>query len=118
MDAKHAANTDKLKMVKNVLFASETIKPELDRSLRVFYLSQKVHRMDVTSEFYSISPEEIKKEQQIRQEAVERLGMLRTKETREREKMRELRRYRYCLVRVRFPDGILLQGTGIVRHFI
>ena len=25
--------------------------------------------------------------------------------------MRELRKYRYCLIRVRFPDGVILQGT-------
>ena len=58
-----------------------------------------------------MSPAELKKEQQLRNEAVERLGMLRTKEMREREKQRELRKYRFTLIRVRFPDGVILQGT-------
>ena len=37
--------------------------------------------------------------------------MLRTKAMREREEQREKRRYRYTLIRIRFPDGIVLQGT-------
>ena len=45
----------------------------------------------------------------FRAELVEREGMLRTKAMREREQERERRRYRYSLVRVRFPDGLVLQ---------
>ena len=37
--------------------------------------------------------------------------MLRTKEMRERDHRREMRRYRFVLIRVRFPNGVLLQGT-------
>ena len=35
--------------------------------------------------------------------------MLRTKAMREREVQRERGKYRYALIRVRFPDGIVLQ---------
>ena len=44
-----------------------------------------------------------------RTEAVEQQGMLRTKEMRERELLREKRKYRYTLIRIRFPDGLVLQ---------
>jgi hypothetical protein len=37
--------------------------------------------------------------------------MLRTKAMREKEEQREMRKYRYAVIRVRFPDGILLQVT-------
>ncbi len=30
---------------------------------------------------------------------------------REREELKERRKYRFCLIRVRFPDGLVLQGT-------
>ena len=40
---------------------------------------------------------------------VERESMLRTKAMREKEEQRQRRRYRFCLVRVRFPDGLILQ---------
>ena len=51
------------------------------------------------------------KEQQRKEEAVEKLGMLRTKAMRERDEMRELRKYRFTLIRVRFPDGVILQAV-------
>ena len=45
----------------------------------------------------------------FRTELVEREGMLRTKAMREKEEQREKRKYRYTHIRVRFPDGIVLQ---------
>lgn len=36
--------------------------------------------------------------------------MLRTKAMREKEEQREMRKYNYTLLRVRFPDGYILQG--------
>ena len=46
-----------------------------------------------------------------RAEAAEREGVLRTKAMREKEEMRTaLRHYRFVLLRVRLPDGVILQG--------
>ena len=67
--------------------------------------------MEVPDEFYNISPEELKREQKLREEAVKEMGMLITKEMRERERLKALRRYRFAVIRVRFPDGYLVQGT-------
>ncbi|KAJ8963064.1 hypothetical protein NQ318_018528 [Aromia moschata] len=36
---------------------------------------------------------------------------LRTKVMREKDEIREIRKYKFCLIRVRFPDGLYLQGT-------
>ena len=49
----------------------------------------------------------------FRSELAERETMLRTKAMREREEMKERRKYRFCLIRVRFPDGLVLQVTQI-----
>ena len=111
LDAERAVNTDHLRSVKDVLFAAEPIRPELDHNVKVLYPSSNAHRIQVPDAFYSVSVEELKKEQLLRQEAIEKMGMLRTKEMKERDRQRELRRYRFTLLRVRFPDGILLQGT-------
>jgi hypothetical protein len=46
----------------------------------------------------------------IRSEAVEKNTMLRTKAMREREEQRERRKYNYTLLRIRLPDGNILQG--------
>lgn len=111
MDEEMAKDSDRLKSIKEVLLAAEPIKPQLDRALKVFHPSQSASKFTIPNEFYTIAPEDLKKEQQQRQEAVEKLGMLRTKAMRERDEKRELRKYRYALMRVRLPDGILLQGT-------
>lgn len=46
----------------------------------------------------------------FRSEAVEKNAMLRTKAMREREEQRERRKYNYTLLRIRLPDGNILQG--------
>ncbi|KAK6176724.1 hypothetical protein SNE40_014967 [Patella caerulea] len=108
-----ASDIDRLKGIKEVLAMAEPIKPQLDRSIKVFHPSSSTtaSKFNIPNEFYAISPEEIKKEQLRRNEAVEKLGMLRTKAMRERDEQRELRKYRFTLLRVRLPDGIILQGT-------
>ena len=111
LDAQHAADTAQMKSYKEILLLAEPIIPRLDRSVKVFHPSPKANQIDVPPEFYAISPDELKKEQQVRREAVEKLGMLRTKEMKERDRLRELRRYRFAIIRVRFPDGVILQGT-------
>lgn len=40
--------------------------------------------------------------------------MLRTKAMREKDEMREFRKYRYTVLRIRFPDGILLQVCLVI----
>lgn len=37
--------------------------------------------------------------------------MLKTKAMRERDELRIIQKYKYALIRVRFPDGVYLQGT-------
>ena len=44
--------------------------------------------------------------------------MLMTKAMREKAELKEIKKYRYTLIRVRFPDGIILQGTfAVYEHF-
>ncbi|XP_017040937.1 UBX domain-containing protein 6 [Drosophila ficusphila] len=89
---------------------SEIIPLELDRNIKVLLPSQ-ARRVVLPDEFYRLAPEEIKKEQQLRSEAIAQSQMLRTKAMREREEQRNLRMYRYALVRVKFPNGLFIQGT-------
>lgn len=111
MSEENAGNTERLTGIKEILLAAEPILYQLDRNTRIYHPSASSTKFDIPDEFYAINPEELKKEQQRRQEAVEKLGMLRTKAMRERDEMKELRKYRFTLIRVRLPDGVLLQGT-------
>lgn len=111
LDAGYAADTERMRSYKEILLLAEPIRPQLDRGVKVFHPSPKANHVDIPPEFYNISPEELKREMEIRRQVTEKLGMLRTKEMRERDRLRELRRYRFAIIRVRFPDGIILQGT-------
>ncbi|KAL4713761.1 hypothetical protein ACJJTC_004292 [Scirpophaga incertulas] len=93
------------------LRSAEPIQLELDRNLQVMLPSQAAAKMQLPPSFYSLSAEELKREHQLRAEALERQQMLRTKAMREKDELREMRKYKFAIIRIRFPDGILLQGT-------
>ncbi|KFB43213.1 AGAP006391-PA-like protein [Anopheles sinensis] len=92
------------------LKASEPIPLELDRNLQVLLPSQ-VKRSNLPPDFFRVSPEEIKREQQLRTEALEQAQILKTKAMREKEELRTINRYKFSLIRIRFPNGVYLQGT-------
>ena len=49
---------------------------------------------------------------ELRAEVIEKEQMLRTKAMRERDEMKMfMKHYRFVLLRVRMPDGLILQGT-------
>ncbi|XP_018795977.1 PREDICTED: UBX domain-containing protein 6 isoform X2 [Bactrocera latifrons] len=96
--------------IDDALKNAETIQLDLDRNIRVLMPSQ-ARSAELPDDFYRISPAEIKREQQLRSEAIENSQVLRTKAMREREEQRNLRLYRFALIRVKFPNGIYIQGT-------
>ncbi|XP_077572973.1 UBX domain-containing protein 6 [Stigmatopora nigra] len=89
----------------------EPVRALLDRQAQAFRASDNATRFELPSEFYNLSAEELKKEQQQKSDLVEKNSMLRTKAMRERDEQRERRKYNYTLLRIRLPDGNLLQGT-------
>lgn len=104
-------SVDMLTTLIDALRTAEPIQLELDRNLRVLLPSQAAAMMQIPPSFYALSPEELKREQQLRTEAIEKSQMLRTKAMREKDELREMRKYKFAIIRIRFPDGILLQGT-------
>jgi len=104
-----------LAAMRDTLKGAEPVTAELDRGLLVIPPQQKMCR-ELPQDFFSISKEEIKAEQTSRKELLERESMLRTKAMREKEEAKARRKYKYCLIRVRFPDGWILQGTFSVHE--
>ncbi|KAG9343229.1 hypothetical protein JZ751_014208 [Albula glossodonta] len=98
------------------LQSGEPIRAQLDRQPQAFQPSPHATRFELPSDFYSLTAEELKREQQLRTEAVERSTMLRTRAMREQDQQRERKKYNYALLRVRLPDGMLLQGTFLARE--
>ncbi|XP_025052296.1 UBX domain-containing protein 6 isoform X1 [Alligator sinensis] len=105
-----------LKDYKDQLLNSEPVRVQLDRQLCIFKPSPQAAQFELPNDFYNLTAEELKREQRLRTEAVEKASMLRTKAMREKEEQREMRKYNYTLLRVRFPDGYILQGTFYARE--
>ncbi|CAL1592853.1 unnamed protein product [Knipowitschia caucasica] len=89
----------------------EPVRAVLDRQPQALRPSPNAQRFELPPEFYNLSAEELKKEQQQRSDLVEKNSMLRTKVMREKDEQRERRKYNYTLLRIRLCDGNLLQGT-------
>jgi len=100
-----------LSSLRDGLVSAEPIRPELDRGLQILMPSQAAHRVELPTDFFWLTSEEIKREQQIKTEQVERNLQLRTRAMRERDEQAQQRKYRYALIRIKFPDGLFLQGT-------
>ncbi|XP_060001507.1 UBX domain-containing protein 6 [Lagenorhynchus albirostris] len=110
------AQPQSLEQHKEQLLRAEPVRATLARQRLVFQPSPLASHFDLPADFFSLTAEELKREQRLRSEAVERMSVLRTKAMREREEQREMRKYTYTLLRVRFPDGCLLQGTFYARE--
>lgn len=97
--------------LRDSLISAEPIRPELDRGLQILMPSQAAKRVELPSEFFWLTAEEIKREQQLKTEQAEQVLMLRTRAMRERDERAASRKCRFTLIRVKFPDGPVLQGT-------
>ncbi|XP_062411619.1 UBX domain-containing protein 6 [Sardina pilchardus] len=107
---------EQIKKWRDQLKEAEPVRARLDRQPQAFRSSPNATHFDLPSDFYNLTAEELKREQHLKSEIVERNAMLRTKAMREKEEQRERRKYNYALLRVRLPDGILLQGTFLARE--
>ncbi|CAB1331420.1 unnamed protein product [Coregonus sp. 'balchen'] len=84
-----------MKESRDRLQRGEPVRAQLDRQPQAFRPSPNAMRFELPPE----------------NEVVDKNAMLRTKAMREREEQRERRKYNYTLLRVRLPDGNILQGT-------
>ena len=107
---------EKLTVMKEVLIGTEPCKPRLDRSLKVLQPSAANEILELPDEFFELSSEEIKRMQTERSEEVDRSSQLRTRAMREKDEKNPTRIYRFTLLRVKFPDGYILQGTFNARE--
>ncbi|KAK8731905.1 hypothetical protein OTU49_007321 [Cherax quadricarinatus] len=107
-----------LEQLRDALVSAEPVRPQLDRNLNILLPAEAAKHVDLPAEFFNLSADELRREMQNRTTAVERSQMLLTKAMRERQEIREMRKYRFSLIRVRFPDGLILQGTfGVHEKF-
>ena len=61
-----ATNTDDLQVHRELLISAQPLKTKVDRNLQVFKASPKATHFDLPRDFFSLTSEEIKKEQKQR----------------------------------------------------
>lgn len=110
------SDIETLSAMRDTLKGAGPVNAELDRNLTVLPPGQKIEQTQLSSDYFCLSGEEVRKEQERRGDIVERETMLRTKAMREKEEMKARRKYKFCLIRVRFPDNWVLQGTFSVQE--
>lgn len=100
-----------LQTLRDALVDAEPIVPELDRNVRVLIPAQSTARVQLPPDFFNITVRDLQREEKQRRDLVDDLSMLQTKAMREKARARDTTQYRYCLIRIRFPDNFSLQGT-------
>lgn len=111
----------------DVLQTGHPVPLKLHRNPAVYRLEphQVISNPRLPSDFFELTTTEIKKEQSLKSAEVEKLTTLRTREMRQRDELQRSYRYKYTLLRIRFPNRFFLQGTfgcheqfAAVREFV
>ncbi|GBG60231.1 hypothetical protein CBR_g3474 [Chara braunii] len=91
---------------------SETVEP-CDRQVRVFLPATEgaPTKIDVPESFYNLAPAELKKEFFTRKKQLEDSQLLIPKSYREKMAAASKRQYKAAIIRIQFPDGMVLQGV-------
>jgi len=95
----------------------EPIQVQLDRNLKIFHPTKErssippVQLLPRDPLFYQTTVGDVLREKQRQKDLIEKEEMLRTKAMRERDEKPESNiQYKYTVIRIRMPDGIILQA--------
>ncbi|KAG2261677.1 hypothetical protein Bca4012_013617 [Brassica carinata] len=104
----------KIEMTRNDEVPVEPVAPKkIDREIRVFFsVAENVaSRIEVPDSFYSLSADEIKREADLRRKKIAESQLLIPRSYKEKQAKAARKRYKRSMIRVQFPDGVVLQGV-------
>ena len=114
-----------LQLARDTLMNGEPIQVELDKNLKIFQPTKEhpsippVQLLPQDSLFYQTTVGDVLREKQRQKDFIEKEEMLRTKTMRERDEKSESNvRYKYTVIRVRMPDGMILQAIFQSNEFL
>ncbi|CAK9150325.1 unnamed protein product [Ilex paraguariensis] len=86
---------------------------KVDRQIRVFFAvpERVAAKIDLPDSFYNLSLEELRREADMRKKKMAESQLLIPKSYKEKQNKAARKRYRKTLIRVQFPDGLVLQGV-------
>uniref|UniRef100_A0A0E0BI51 UBX domain-containing protein n=1 Tax=Oryza glumipatula TaxID=40148 RepID=A0A0E0BI51_9ORYZ len=93
------------------------VKRPVDHQIRVFFsvAASSVAEDDLPDSFYSLSNEEIRNEAKMRRGRLEQSWLLIPKSYKEKQALAARQKYKQALIRIPFPDGVILQASGLIR---
>ncbi|PKA61443.1 hypothetical protein AXF42_Ash014360 [Apostasia shenzhenica] len=85
---------------------------KIDRKVRVFFSVPEsvAAKIDLPESFYKLSVEEIRREAESRKKKIAESQLLIPKSLKEKQAMNSWKKYKFTVIRVQFPDGVVLQG--------
>ncbi|KAF8117478.1 hypothetical protein N665_0009s0007 [Sinapis alba] len=104
----------KIEVTRNDEVPVEPVAPKkIDREIRVFFsVAENVaSRIEVPDSFYSLSADEIKREADLRRKKIAESQLLIPRSYKEKQAKAARKRYKRSMIRVQFPDGVVLQGV-------
>ncbi|XP_073065880.1 plant UBX domain-containing protein 2 [Primulina eburnea] len=102
-------------------------KVKVDRQVRVFFSVPEsvAAKIELPDSFYNLSALELKREAEMRKKKLEDSKLLIPKSYREKQAKSTKKRYKRTVIRVQFPDGVVLQAifspselTGALYEFV
>ncbi|EEC75800.1 hypothetical protein OsI_12736 [Oryza sativa Indica Group] len=89
------------------------VKRPVDHQIRVFFsvAASSVAENDLPDYFYSLSNEEVRNEAKMRRGRLEQSWLLIPKSYKEKQALAARQKYKQALIRIPFPDGVILQGV-------
>lgn len=93
--------------------AVELVQPEkIDREVRVFFSVPEnvAANIELPDSFYKLSTSEVKREAEMRRKKIEESQLLIPKSYKEKQTQIARKRYKKTVIRIQFPDGVVLQG--------
>ncbi|XP_016469424.1 plant UBX domain-containing protein 2-like [Nicotiana tabacum] len=94
--------------------ASEPVEPKkIDRQIRVFFSVPEsvAAKIELPDSFFNLSREELRREAEMRKKKLEDSKLLIPKSYREKQAKAARKKYTKSIIRIQFPDGVLLQGV-------
>eukprot|EP00250_Pteridium_aquilinum_P021256 c2506_g1_i1 orf=106-1920(+) len=90
----------------------QTVQRKVDRQVRVYYATTEnlAAKMELPDSFFQLSAVEMRREAAARKKKLEDSQLLISKTSREKMASANKQRYKAAIIRIQFPDGVVLQG--------
>ncbi|KAF6212636.1 hypothetical protein GE061_013162 [Apolygus lucorum] len=100
-----------LEMLADALRTAGPILPQVHRNTMVLKAQEAEERVFLPDDFFDLTEQELAEMYKRNLQTVEAEAPLLTRAMREKEERKYLAKYKYTVLRIRFPDALYLQGT-------